>query len=365
MLAKAPRISLCLAILMGSGSLTGCGGGGSGSAAPTPPPGSHTLEAVPFGQLGAGKVVFNRADMVGRGWRDGIYMIDPVSNTSSFEFGAGAGWYPSGPQVSPDGLSVAYARWTDANTLFDVYVANLNGSAARQVSAFPGQDGPPSWTPDGLQIAYYASAQIGSENFYRQPPVMPTGAQRVQITNFPPTATSCPVIAEYTDRVSISISGQIVWICAASIELTAPDGSLTTAIYTLAASTPPYTELHAATWSPDGLHIAFLELFRAAYTAGPGPGERKQMVLNVVDALGQNPTVLATVASSGLQDLGGEDNINSLCWAADGSRIFFNVPDGTDGNEQAHLWAVNADGSGLIQVTHAAGVWDHSVSCSR
>jgi Tol biopolymer transport system component len=358
---RARRLCILLSILIGTCTLNGCGSGGSGSAPPTAPPGSHTLEAVPYAQLGVGKIVFHRADLYGSGWRDGIYMVNPVIRSSSFEFDSGSGWYADGPQVSPDGLKVAYTRWTDSNTMFDVYVANLNGSGERQVSAFPGQEGPPAWTPDGQQILFYANtSNIALDvNFYRQPPA-PGASQRVQVTNFQSTTSQCPSIASYTDRVSVAPSGQIVWDCAGNMEVTAPDGSTTTAIYTLPTAAPMFSELHASTWSPDGQRIAFLVLVRASLNAGPG--ERQQMLLKTVDPQGQNELVLATVASSGLQDLGGQNNIYSLCWAQDGSRIFFNVP---DGNAQAHIWVVNADGSALTQVTNASMVWDHSVSCSR
>jgi Tol biopolymer transport system component len=366
MFAKARRFGVWLAILVGASSLTGCGSGGGGTAPPAAPAGSHTLEALPYGQMGVGKIVFHRGDLLGMGWRDGIYTIEPVSKTSSFEFDGGGGWYPASPQVSPDGLNIAYTRWTDSTTLFDMYVANLDGSAARQVSAFPGQEGPPSWTPDGLQIVFYAAAQAGNNNLYRQPPVMPTASQRVQITSFSSTTNACPTFNVAEESVSVSPSGSFVWVCyLTNIEVTAPDGSATTAIYTLPPMNPILTELHASSWSPDGQRIAFLVLIRASSSMNQGIGERKQVLLKVIDPQGKNEQLLSTVASSGIADIGGQGNVYSLCWAADGSRIFFNVPDGTDGNEQAHIWVVNSDGSGLTQITNASGVWDHSVSCSR
>jgi hypothetical protein len=358
----ARRLCVYLSILIGACTLCGCGSGGGGPVPPKPPIGALTLEAVPYDQLGVGKIVFHRADLSGPGWRDGVYMIDPVARTSSFEFDGGPGWSVDGPQVSPDGRNIAYTRATDQNTLIDVYVANLDGSGERQVSAFPTGEGPPSWTPDGQQILFYAAGTDYNYNLYRQPPVMPTASQRVQITNFPNTSL-CPTfnVQSSVERVSISPAGQIVWVCHGNnIEVTAPDGSTTTAIYALPPAVPMLTELHASSWSPDGQRIAFLVLIRASLNGGIG--ERQQMLLKVVDAQGQKELVLATVASSGLQDLGGQNDIYSLCWAKDGSRVFFNV---ADGNAQAHIWIVNADGSGLTQVTNAPMVWDHSVSCSR
>jgi dipeptidyl aminopeptidase/acylaminoacyl peptidase len=354
---RGRRLWIYPSILVGICTLCGCGSGGGGPVPPKPPPGAHTLEAVSYDRLGVGKIVFHRADFSGAGWRDGVYMIDPVTRTSSFEFDVGGGW-----DVSPDGLMIAYIRVTDKNTLSDVYVANLDGSAERQASAFPAPEGPPSWTPDGRYIIFDAAGTDYNYNLYRQPPVLPTASELVQITNFPNT-TACPTLAgpPAVERVSISPSGQIVWICGGgTIEVTAPDGSTTTAIYALPPTAPRFTELHASSWSPDGQRIAFLVLIRASLNGEIG--ERQQMLLKVLDAQGQNESVLATVASSGLQDPGGLTDIYSLCWANDGSRVFFNV---ADGNTQAHIWIVNADGSGLMQVTNAPMVWDHDISCSR
>jgi Tol biopolymer transport system component len=362
MTSRAERNPVLLSIIiLAASSLCSCGGGGGGSGPPAPPAQAHVLEALPFDRLGAGKIVFHRGDFSAQGWRDGIYMIDPASRTTRFEFDGGNGWYPAGPQVSPDGLRIAYTRLTDNKTLFDVYVANLDGSAATRVSAFPGQEGPPSWSPDGQELVFYAWETNIGENFYRQPPT-PGTSQLVPLTKFP-GAGGCPSINDfYADRVSIAPSGQFVWICYGNIELTAVDGSATSPIYSLPSSAPAFTELHSASWSPNGQSIAFLELFRDPDIGGSGAGERKQMLVKLIDAQGRNETVLATVPSSGVADMGGDHNIYSLCWAADGSRIFFNV---ADGNIQSHIWVVNADGTGLAQVTNAPDVWDHSVSCSR
>ena len=219
------------------------------------------------------------------------------------------------------------------------------------------QEGPASWTPDGTQILFYAAGADANYNLYRQPPSMPTGTQRVQLTHFA-LGSGCPSFNNTHDRVSVSSTGEIVWQCAMQIEVTSADGSTTTTIHTVPASPPLFTELHGASWSPDGQRIAFMVLLRATYSGG-GPGERQQAQIKTVDRQGQNETVVATVSSSGLQDIGGENDIYSLCWTLDGSRLFFNVG---DGNAQAHIWMVNADGTALTQLTTAANVWDQSVS---
>ena len=72
------------------------------------------------------------------------------------------------PQWSPDGRWIAYTRTKagaqesaftdiseDRNT--DIYVAPAAGGAARQLTANPGPDSQPRWSPDGKWIAYASS----------------------------------------------------------------------------------------------------------------------------------------------------------------------------------------------------------------
>lgn len=357
----APLPHRILVTLTVASALTGCGNGGSGGAAApaVAPAGSHTLEAAPFAKLGSGKFTFYRSDMTGPGWREGIYRIDAAAATSAFAFAGGNTWYVDDPQSSPDGSRIAFTRWTDVDTLFNVYVANADGSGLTQVSAFAEQEGPVAWTADGTQVLYTGytlTGQDGNWNLYRQLPLPVGTTPIVQVTNFSNTS-GCPTFDFNNDRVSAATTGALVWACPPHIELTSADGSSTNAIYTLPSLAPLYAELHAATWSPDAQRIAFLVLTR---TAQDGP--RQQVIIKTVDAQGQGETTVATVSSSGQEDIGGENDIYSLCWSPDGSHIVFDVP---DGDAQAHLWVVQADGTGLAQVTSAPGVWDHSVSCTR
>jgi Tol biopolymer transport system component len=313
--------------------------------------------------LGAARVAFLRADFSTTGGRDGVYLIHAARATATFEFVGGPAWYPNAPTVSPDGRSVAYTRYTDLNTMFDVYVSGLDGSSERQASAFATREGPASWTPDGRELFYYAAGPDWVYNLYRQPADATAAGSRVQVTRFTGSCGSqCPpLVGDLTGRVVASSSGQIAWATARSIELTAADGSTTEAIYTLpAAPAGTVVTVHAPAWSPDAEHIAFLTLVSA--DANGDAGERRQVIVTVIDAAGGNESVVATVPASGSVEIGGYSDIYSLCWTPDGSQFVFNVP---DRDPQSHLWVVNADGSALTQVTSAPGVWDMSVSCAR
>jgi hypothetical protein len=49
-------------------------------------------------------------------------------------------------QPSPD------ARGSNSN--YDVFIVNRDGSGLRRLTSWPGDDGFPTWSPDGSQIAF-------------------------------------------------------------------------------------------------------------------------------------------------------------------------------------------------------------------
>jgi Tol biopolymer transport system component len=347
-------------VLIAACTIAGCGGGGPKPR--PPPPVTPQLETVPYGALGAGGIVFLRADFSTAGGRDGIYLIDAARAISTFEFLGGATWYANSPAASPDGQSIAYTRYTDNSSLFDVYTAHVDGSGERQVSAFPGQDGPVTWTPDGSALVYDAAAADYSFNLYRQAATSVGTSGGEQITHFPYLCGSpCPLTYGDADRAAVSPSGQIAWANHSTIELTSPDGSAISTLYTLPPAAPgEWAAVHGTAWSPDGTRLAFVTL--AGTTANGMAGERHKLSVTVIDKDGANESVVTTVPASGSVEIGGFSDIYSICWSADGSHFVFNVP---DGDPQSHLWVVNVDGSGLTQVTTASGVWDMSVSCTH
>lgn len=60
------------------------------------------------------------------------------------------------PDFSPDGSQIAYMSTKGGN--WDIYTISTAGSAPRQITTSPGQDGLPVWSPDGSQLAYVSDA---------------------------------------------------------------------------------------------------------------------------------------------------------------------------------------------------------------
>lgn len=82
------------------------------------------------------------------------------------------------PDFSPDGSQLAYMSTRDGD--WDIYTISTAGSAPRQITNGPSQEGLPVWSPDGSQIAYVSDAG-GSWNIYV---VSAAGGAPVKVTSW-------------------------------------------------------------------------------------------------------------------------------------------------------------------------------------
>jgi TolB protein len=69
----------------------------------------------------------------------------------------------TGPEISPDGKSIVFMRWTVASNQDQIWVMARDGSNPQRVFSGTGWD--PTWSPDGTQILF-ASDKGGSDQLY-------------------------------------------------------------------------------------------------------------------------------------------------------------------------------------------------------
>ena len=90
-----------------------------------------------------------------------IYSIEIVSRKITKLIDGGVNTYPA---WSPDGKRIAFRRMLGESNS-EVFLANADGSDARNLTNDPAFDGWPTWSPDGTKIAF-ASNRRGSYEIY-------------------------------------------------------------------------------------------------------------------------------------------------------------------------------------------------------
>jgi len=83
------------------------------------------------------------------------------------------------PEISPDGSSITYTRYSANSDNFQIYLAKRNGSDAGNISRIFGWD--PTWSPDGKRILF-ASDKNSTNQLYT---VKLDGSDLKLITNLP------------------------------------------------------------------------------------------------------------------------------------------------------------------------------------
>lgn len=321
---------------------------------PEPPPLPTLTDPIPYEKMGQGKVVFERIGPY-PGDYQGLYVID-INEQSSWGIDIGL---EVSPVASPDGKKIASSKYAGYETAYDVHAMNIDGTNQQNISYIPGQDGIPSWMSDSKQILFYVYWYPSFPNvpLYKQSPVA-NPPDRVLIRNF-----------ESLDNVkgpfSVSPQGKLAFlanpggpirtgrprICTMDI-----DGS----DFVPVTSQPEVDKfLESPACSPDGQKIAYLSVVRDSTQL------YHSIEIMLIDMDGSNQTSLAILEAYGTHDWsmpGSYGNAIFICWSPDGSKLLFNK---AEGDFASHIYVINADGSGLTQITSAEGVTDICVSWSN
>jgi Tol biopolymer transport system component len=311
---------------------------------------------IPFQELGSGKILFERS--YGRG-ESVFYIIDIDKRiTSGFKMKSPV----TQPMISPAGTKIACSllNSADVNSAWNIYIMNIDGSGCFAANKSDRVANYPTWNGDGSKIIYYTSGPDG--RLYMQSPVE-NSSDRVELIKF-----------QYEDDpewginpsggFSISPAGKLVSV-SSSENL---DGLIGIEPYIgkagvrllISRLTDLYIQtmncrVESAVFSHDGLKIAFLTIYTNPQETG-----WINLGINTVDPDGTNLIQLSGMG--GYQPPFSLRKYVSMCWSPDGKKILFTIP---DGEKTCHLYVVNVDGSGFLQVTNEIDVFDSEVSWSR
>lgn len=256
--------------------------------------------------------------------RDGnseIYMMDTDgSNQTRLTDNPAEDGHPS---WSPDSRKIVFHSNRDGN--LDIYIMYTDGSNVIRMTDHPAEDGRPSWSPDGKRIAF-RSIRDRNMDIYT---MNADGSNLIRLTDHP-ALDGNPSWSPDGTRIAFNSSR---------------DGNLE--IYSMNADGSNQTRLTVEPtqdtcpcWSPDGRKIAF-ETYRDL-----------DEEIYIMDADGSNPVNLTNNApvnaTYGFAPVPqSELDLDKIPY-----RIIFESYMETEGLENDEICLMNADGSGLVNLTN-------------
>lgn len=306
---------------------------------------------IPYQDLGAGKIVFDRVNGPDG---SGFYVID-IDNKKSYGFRLNSliRW----PYISPDGTKIACSllNSTDWNSIWNIYCLDIDGTNSFRVS-HSGYERYPTWSPDGLKILFH----LNVEGPLYMLSAKEDATDKVELTRFnygdDPYWAIMP-----SGGFSMSTDGKLV---CTSIGAPQTTGILKIEPYVGKSGVTtlvPQSDnqwLESPVFSPDGSKIAF------GILEGDSLGNQQAVSIKSMNPDGTNLTQVVKVKTfnAAISWLG-YSRLVSLCWSPDGKKILFTALNKQNGGY--HLMVVNADGSGLTQVTDDINAYDYDVSWGR
>jgi len=288
-------------------------------------------------------------------------------------FGAGS------PRWSPDGTKISVELWLDG---VRSAVMNPDGSGLKMLDPSPALELTcQAWSPDGKRLAcagfggdpavvdgvYTIRAKDGGD--LKQITTFPNGTPDGQFTNDIPIGYSSDGSRILFDRNADNDLGDLFVVNTDGSNLTQlnPDDLI-------------IGSGSGASWSPDGTRVAFAAFWKLSSARGSGSalfvvnadgkGLRQitpsglgasaprwspdgQLIAFNDKRRGDRQIYLVHPDGTGLTGLttGNNDTSFHPVWSPDGTKLVFERVHSVNGSDQEDLWMMNADGSGLFQLT--------------
>ena len=311
-------------------------------------------DEIPYEELGSGKIFFIRNNL---SESSGYYVID-IDQKRTYGFNLNS--FIQMPYISPDGSKIVclLRKSTDPYPFtWNIYCMDIDGSNCYPVSTAGSF---PTWTPDGSKILYYKGVTIDGQLYMLS--ATENSTDRVELIRFyyedDPDWCIDPL-----GGFSMSPDGELVctsWCGSKTSGILKIEPYLGKSGVNLLLPKTNNEMPFGAVFSPDGTKIAM------SIVETDTLDNQQTIWIKTMDPDGSNLTPVAKINATGgpmLITYWQGDPLLSLCWSPESNKILFNVP-----NEQGdgfHLMLVNADGSGLTQVTDRISVSDLYVSWGR
>lgn len=222
------------------------------------------------------------------------------------------------PAISPDGTRIAFARTRTDPRGQDIYVMDVDGGNQERITFMENSIAmAPSWSPDGSQIAFYAT-QDGHFNLFVVPAEggdvssIPDSEQNDMMPAWSPDGSQIAFVSDRDGRSELYVMNA--------------DGSNPTRLTdSMADDWRPH-------WSPDGRYIVFQS------------DDTGQWALYVVEV----ETGVVEPVTEGII----ESKMPS--WSGDGSQIFYALAE----DQGYNLYVIDFGGEVAHQLTNTTGVVD-------
>jgi TolB protein len=237
-------------------------------------------------------------------------------------FGPGADIWPD---LSPNGRYVAFASNRSGNN--DIYVLDLTDGSVVNVTNNAADDNWPRWSPNGQRIAFHSNRD-GNYNIYT---VNADGTDLEQVT-------SDPLLDQFP---AWSPNGQRL-LFRRGTDLYAADADGEEQNVQRLTFAPAFLN-QMGDWSPNGQQIAFMST-RDGYPS-----------VFLMSADGETPDNSAVnLTPKGTNDPASAWVSRAPSWSVNGKSIYFMSMRPLTGTN-VEIFAMNADGSGLVRLTTSAG----------